>query len=165
MSTEPKKRDLIVTRIFEAPVEQVWKAWVEPEMVRQWWGPTGFTCPLAEMDVRVGGVSLVCMRAPAEWGGMELFNTWTYSLVEPGQRLEFVLRFADKDRNGISPQSLGIPAGVPTAVPHVLTFVERGDRGSTLTITELGYTSTEAMETSKQGLEQTLDKLAEALRA
>ena len=67
MSTEPKKRDVIVTRVFDAPVEQVWNAWVEPEMVKQWWGPTGFTCPLAEMDFREGGTSLVCMRAPKEF--------------------------------------------------------------------------------------------------
>lgn len=157
--------DLTVTRNFDATAAAVFAAWTEPRLLMRWWGPRGFTCPLAEMDVRVGGASLVCMRAPAEWGGMELFNTWTYSLVEPGRRLEFVLRFADKERNSISPQSLGIPAGVPAAVPHVVTFVERGDQGSTLTVTELGYTSTEAMETSKQGLEQTLDKLAEALRA
>jgi uncharacterized protein YndB with AHSA1/START domain len=34
-----KKRELAITRVFDAPVEQVWKAWVEPEMVKQWWGP------------------------------------------------------------------------------------------------------------------------------
>ena len=52
MTTEPKKRDVGVTRIFDAPVEQVWKAWSDPEYVMQWWGPTGFICCLAEMDFR-----------------------------------------------------------------------------------------------------------------
>lgn len=45
MSTEPNKHNVVVTRVFEAPVEKVWNAWVEPEMVMQWWGPIGFTCP------------------------------------------------------------------------------------------------------------------------
>jgi len=36
MNAEPKKRDVVVTRVFDAPVDLVWKAWVEPEMVKQW---------------------------------------------------------------------------------------------------------------------------------
>ncbi len=63
MSTEPKTHNMVVTRVFDAPIEQMWKAWVEPERVKQWWGPANFTCPLAEMDFREGGTSLVCMRA------------------------------------------------------------------------------------------------------
>lgn len=156
--------DLTLTRTFDAPAAALFAAWTESQRLMRWWGPTGFTCPLAQMDVRVGGTSFVCMRAPAEWGGMELFNTWTYSVVDPGHRLEFVLRFADRERNALSPQSLGIPLGVPAEVPHILSFVELDDHRSTLVITERGYTSTEAQETSKQGLQQTLDKLAEALQ-
>ena len=71
MSTEPKKHDVVVTRVFDAPVEQVWKAWSHPDDVKQWWGPTGFTCILAKMDFREGGTSLVGMRAPKEFGGQD----------------------------------------------------------------------------------------------
>jgi hypothetical protein len=46
-----KKRDLIVIRVFDAPVEQVWKAWSDPSYVMQWWGPEGFTSPLANSDL------------------------------------------------------------------------------------------------------------------
>ncbi|HKQ71353.1 MAG TPA: SRPBCC domain-containing protein [Polyangiaceae bacterium] len=162
MPTTPPK-NLTVTRVFHVPAALVYAAWTDPKAVERWWGPNGFTCPLADMDVRVGGTSLVCMRAPAEWGGVELFNTWTYGLVEPGRRLEFVLRFADKDRRPIAPETLGIPPGVPPEVPHILTFVDLGDGRSEMTITEVGYTSTEALETSKEGLVQALDKLAGAL--
>ncbi len=49
MSAEPRQRHVVVTRVFDAPVELVWKAWSDPEYVRQWWGPTGFTCPLAKI--------------------------------------------------------------------------------------------------------------------
>jgi uncharacterized protein YndB with AHSA1/START domain len=155
--------DLVMTRVFRAPAAAVFAAWTDPRIVQRWWGPDGFSCPVANMDVRVGGQSLVCMRAPHEWGGMELFNTWTYLVVEPGRRLEFVLRFSDRDRNPVVPQSLGIPAGVPAEVPHVLTFVDRDDGSSELTITEVGYMSAEAIETSRAGLVQTLDKLAGVL--
>ena len=45
-----EKRDVVITRTFDAPVEQVWKAWTEPEFVMRWWGPTGFTSPSCKMN-------------------------------------------------------------------------------------------------------------------
>ncbi len=39
---DAKKRDLVLTRVFDAPVERVWKAWTDPEHVMQWWGSDGF---------------------------------------------------------------------------------------------------------------------------
>ncbi len=45
---------MVVTRIFDAPRELVWKAWTDPKYVMQWWGPKGFTAPVCKMDLRVG---------------------------------------------------------------------------------------------------------------
>lgn len=56
-----KTYELTITRVFDAPVERVWSAWVEPEMVKKWWGPKGFMVPVVEMDFREGGTSLVSM--------------------------------------------------------------------------------------------------------
>ena len=58
-------RELIITRIFNAPCKLVWKAWTEPEYVKNWWGPKDFTCPDAKIDFRVGGKYILCMRGPA----------------------------------------------------------------------------------------------------
>ena len=55
---------MTLTRIFNAPRELVWKAWTDPQMMARWWGPKGFTNPVCEMDVRVGGKILIHMRAP-----------------------------------------------------------------------------------------------------
>jgi uncharacterized protein YndB with AHSA1/START domain len=158
-------RELIVTRVFDAPVARVWRAWTEPEQVMRWWGPTGFTCPVARMDVRVGGMSLVAMRAPAEFGGQDMYNTWTYTAIVPLERLEYILRFADQDGQAIDPAALGLPPGVPSEVPHVLTLKDRGNGTTRLTITEYGYTSEQGRDLSRAGLEQCLDKLATALAA
>ena len=87
--------DVVSTREFAAPVEAVWRAWSDPEFVRAWWGPHGFTSPQADLDFRVGGTSLVCMRAPAEYGGQDMYNTWTYRRIEPASLLEFDLAFTD----------------------------------------------------------------------
>ena len=55
---------MVVTRIFDAPRELVWKAWTDPKYIMQWWGPKGFTAPVCEMDFRVGGKLICCMAAP-----------------------------------------------------------------------------------------------------
>jgi uncharacterized protein YndB with AHSA1/START domain len=155
--------DMVLTRVFDAPVAAVWRAWTEPEMVKRWWGPTGFTAPIAEMDVRVGGTSLVSMRAPAEFGGQEHYNTWTYNAVEPMERLEFIHRFTDAHRTPIEPSTLGLPPTIPREVPHLVTFKPLGDDRTELTVTESGYPNTEIVEISRGGMEQCLDKMAAAL--
>jgi len=160
MSTEPEKRNVIVTRVFDAPIEQVWKAWGDPGYVMQGWGPTGFTCPLAEMDFREGGTSLVCMRAPKEFGGQDMYNTWTYKRILPMQRIEYILNFTDKEGNAFDPAVMGMPPGIPKDVPHVITFKVVGDHQTEMTVTEYGYTSDQAHDLSKAGLEQCLDKMA-----
>ncbi|MGH2586536.1 MAG: SRPBCC family protein [Dehalococcoidia bacterium] len=151
--------EVVVSRVFDAPVELVWRAWVEPERVKQWWGPQGFTAPVAEMDFREGGTSLVCMRAPAEYGGQEIYNTWTYRTIVPMQQIEFIQRFAGKDGKTVDPATMNLPPGIPQEVRHVVTF-DAKDGKTEMTVTEYGYTSEQTVEISKAGLEQCLDKMA-----
>jgi uncharacterized protein YndB with AHSA1/START domain len=160
MKTEPKKRNLVVARVFNAPVEQVWKAWTDPEYVRRWWGPTGFTCPIAKMDFREGGISLVCMQAPQEYGGQDMYSTWTYTKIVPHERIEYIFNFADRDGHKLTPAQMGVPAGVPEDGHHVVTFKDLGDNRTEMTMTEHGYTTHQAHDISKAGLEQCLDKMA-----
>jgi uncharacterized protein YndB with AHSA1/START domain len=158
---DPTRHDMVITRVFDAPVERVWQAWTDPEQVMRWWGPTGFTAPVARMDVREGGTSLVAMRSPQ---GQDLYNTWTYRTVEPGRRLEFVHRFADEAGNQRDPAELGLPAEIPREVPHTLTFTAVGDGRTELTVTEYGCPSEQIAGFSRAGMEQVLDKLADSLR-
>jgi uncharacterized protein YndB with AHSA1/START domain len=158
--TRATTHEVRISRTFDAPVESVWNAWTQPEQVMRWWGPTGFTSPLAEMDVREGGTSLVCMRSP---DGHDLYNTWTYRKVVPLQRMEFVQRFSDQHRNQLDPGDLGLPPGIPAEVPHVVTFEAVGDQQTELSVTEYGYPSQQLAELSRAGMQQVLDKLARSL--
>ncbi len=114
------------------------------------------------MDFRVGGASLVCMRAPAEYGGQDMYHTWTYTRIDPHERIEFVSNFADKDRAHLDPAAMGMPPGVPHEVPHVITFNKAtgDDRRTQMSVTEYGYTTEQARDLSKAGMEQCLDKMA-----
>lgn len=158
--------DVHVVRELDAPVERVWAAWTRPEDLRRWWGPTGFTCPRAEVDLRAGGRILVTMRAPDEWGGLEYHNTWTLTRLEPPVRLSYVHRFADERGEAITPAEAGIPAdGVPVAGEHEVTLAPLPDGRTRLQMVEHGYTTTQARDMSQSGLEQCLDKMAALVAA
>ena len=156
MDTQSPKINMTVTRVFDAPVEQVWKAWSDPALVMRWWGPAGFTAPLARMEFREGGTSLVCMRTP---DGHDLYNNWTYREIVPWQRITFVSTFADQDGINIHPSQAGLPEAIPPEVPHEVTFRALDANHTEVTVTEYGYPSEEVAALSRSGMEQCLDKM------
>ena len=64
MSEEAASREITVTRIFDAPVDLVFKTWTEAEHISKWWGPEGFSAPSVESDPRPGGSLMIVMRGP-----------------------------------------------------------------------------------------------------
>lgn len=59
-----KEQELVLTRVLDAPRELVFKAWTDPKLLAQWWGPRGFTNPVCELDPRPGGAIRIHMRSP-----------------------------------------------------------------------------------------------------
>src|SRR5258708_7069046 len=96
---------MVVTRVFDAPRELVWKAWTDPKYVMQWWGPKGFSCPACEIDFRVGGKSLCCMRAP---DGQECWNAVEYHEIVLHEKIVSSMYFSDSKGNKIEPATYGI---------------------------------------------------------
>ena len=78
--------DLNITRLYNAPVKQVWEAWVDPALVSQWWGPRGFTITTERKVVNTGGDWLCTMHGP---DGVNYPNHTRFIEVEPGQRLVY----------------------------------------------------------------------------
>ena len=78
---------------------------------------------------------------PEEFGGQDLYNTWTYTKIAPMQRIEYILKFTDKDGKAFDPAEMGFPAGIPKEVRNVNIFKDLGSGKTELTITEYGYTS------------------------
>ena len=79
-------RDLVITRIINAPREKVYKAWTDPELLKRWFAPLPYTTPVAELDVRPGGANLIVMRDPQ---GNDLPNRGVYLEVVENERLVF----------------------------------------------------------------------------
>jgi uncharacterized protein YndB with AHSA1/START domain len=89
-TTSTQGRDLILTRIIDAPREKIFKAWTDPELMKQWFTPKPWTAPRIETDVRTGGSSLVVMRSPE---GQEFPMHGVYLEVVPNEKLVFTDAF------------------------------------------------------------------------
>jgi uncharacterized protein YndB with AHSA1/START domain len=77
-------RELVLTREIDAPREKLFRAWTQPELLKQWFAPLPFTTPHAELDVRPGGSSLIVMRGP---DGTDYPNRGVYLEVVENERL------------------------------------------------------------------------------
>jgi uncharacterized protein YndB with AHSA1/START domain len=86
VTNETSDRELVLTRLMDAPREKLYQAWTDAELLKQWFAPNPWTTPHAELDVRPGGASLVVMRSP---DGNDMPCTGVYLEVVPNQQLVF----------------------------------------------------------------------------
>ncbi len=161
-TTQIHHEDLVVTRIIDAPLEMVWKAWTEPEHVVRWWGPKYYTSPLAKIDLREGGRYLFAMRAPADQGGQVSYAAGVYEKIVPLERLEFTQFLADQDSNAIDPTQAGMPPDFPKVQRTTVIFKRRRDM-TELTITSTGWTPGQMYVYALAGWQQSIDKLSASL--
>ena len=135
--TDDTSASVRITRRFDAPIETVWRMWTEPGLFRQWYGPNGFTVPVAEMDLRIGGTRRICMEMASPERTMRMWFTGVYTIISPPQRLAYTEAMCQEDGTLIDPQSMGMPEGTPDftevtvdlaveAGATVMTIVHRG---------------------------------------
>jgi uncharacterized protein YndB with AHSA1/START domain len=91
-------QELVLTRVFDAPRELVFKAWTDPKCVAEWWGPHHFTNPVCEVDARLGGAIRIHMRAP---NGTVYVMTGVFQEVVEPERLVFTSAALDDKGNAL----------------------------------------------------------------
>ncbi len=134
-------REIVITRMFAAPRELVFKAWTEPEHLAQWWGPKDFTNPVCEADARPGGAMHIHMRAP---DGKVYPIKGTYHEVIPPERIVYTDE-AGEGHDWID----GVP---PPSCLVTVTFETKGDK-TKVTIQMLFDTVADRDATLKMGVE------------
>ena len=146
-------RDLVITRVFDAPRELVFEMWTDPKHVVHWWGPKGFTNPVCELDVRPGGAILIHMRGPD--GVVYPTKGVFHEIVEPERLVFTTSTFEDEAGN---PQ---------LEVLNTVTFAELGGK-TKLTlqavVVKLAPAVAAALAGMEEGWSQSLDRLAASLR-
>ena len=156
--TEERGR-LFIQRIFAASRDRVWKAWTDPELIVQWWGPADFTAPVIKVELREGGRYLYAMRSPE---GQEFWSTGEYREIVPMERLVFTDSFADAEGNVVPASTYGMSADWPRELLVTVTFEEHGG-GTKVTLREAGIPAGETLDMAEAGWNESLDKLARVL--
>lgn len=158
---------LVITLIFDAPIETLWKYWTEPEYYKQWWGPKDFTCPESSIDFRVGGKYLHCMRgAPAPGAPVQDFwSTGTYIEIIPVKKFVVTDSFADKDGNVVPSSHYGMPE-FPMEMQITVEFEEmNGKTQMTLSHVGVGNADEDMKKNMGQGWNQSFDKLSNVIHS
>lgn len=152
-------QELVISRIFDAPREVLWKAWTEPEQIKHWWGPKGFTSPIFDMDLRVGGAYINCMRAS---DGKKIWGTGVYrEIIEP-ELLVFTDSFSDAEGNLVPAAYYGMSGDWPLELLVRVTF-EQLDGLTKLTLHHIGIPAGENRDLAEAGWSESFDKLEDYL--
>ena len=155
-----QERELVITRIFDAPRELVWKAWTEPEHLKRWWGPKNFTSPISKIDLHVGGRYLNCMRSP---DGKDYCSTGVFREIVPFERLVYTDSFADEKGNVVPASHYGLSSDFPLELEVTVTFEEQ-DGKTKMTLRHTGIPAGEMREMTNAGWNESFDKLAESVK-
>jgi len=128
--------EFVLTRVFDAPRDLLWKCFTDPERMKQWWGPKGFKVLVSKMDLRVGGTYLYGMQTP---DGKAMWGKFVYREITPPEKLVFINSFSDEaaglTRHPMSPTW-------PLQLLSTFTFEEMGAK-TRFTIRWAPYDATE----------------------
>lgn len=145
---------IVITRVFDLPVSEVWRALTEAEQFKKWWGPNGFTCPSSKMEARVGGKYLSCMCGP---DGKEYWSTGVVKEFMPQKRLVVTDSFSDSEGNKIPASDYGMPGNWPKEL--LITFeLEEVDGATRLKLQHEGI-PVEMHDECIKGWNESFDKL------
>ncbi len=147
--TTPSDREIVFSRVFDAPRGLVFDAWTKPELLRRWFGPPGWSLAVCEVDLRVGGSWRYVMRSE---DGAEMGFGGVYQEIVPPEKIVTTEKFDEAWYEGDALDTV--------------TFIE--ENGKTTCSTTVLYDSKEVRDTvlnsgAAEGYNGNLDRLAELL--
>jgi uncharacterized protein YndB with AHSA1/START domain len=159
--------EFVISRVFDAPRDLVWKAWTEPERLFKWWGPRDFEILSAKVDLRVGGIFHYHLRSPE---GLEIWGKFVYREISPPEKLVYINSFSDPA--GGTTRAPFFDGKWPLEILSTVTLVAEGKK-TKVTINWLPYSATkierktfeEAASSMQQGWSGTLENLTDYLAA
>ena len=158
-ATKTCEDEIVITRFFDAPRELAWKAWTEPELVREWLGPKNYTSPSVTIDLRVGGKYLYCMRSPE---GRDIWSTGVYREIVRPERIVSTDSFADEKGNVVPATYYGMSSDFPQEMLVTVTFEVQATR-TKLTLRHTGIPPGDISDATRAGWNESLDKYASVL--
>jgi len=88
-----KSSEFVISRVLNAPRDLVWRAFTEPDRMKEWWGPKGFTVHVSKMDLRAGGIYHYGMKAP---DGTPMWGKFVFREIQAPERMVMLSSFSDE---------------------------------------------------------------------
>lgn len=145
--TKPAERELVITRLFDAPRELVFEAWTDPKHLAQWWGPRDYPAAQVKLDVRPGGAWRHCLRSTET--GNDLWHRGVFREVVAPERLVFTFAWEEEGERGLE-----------TLV--TVTFADDGGK-TRMTLRQTPFQSDGERDGHQGGWNSTFDRLADHL--
>jgi uncharacterized protein YndB with AHSA1/START domain len=149
-----------IDRTFDAPRELVWQAFTDPERVKQWWGPQGFDCPAAFVDLRVGGSFRFAMRGP---DGQTIWSGGVFREIVPLERFVAAMMSLDEHGDELPRPDGGASGDWQEDALFTVALADLPGGKTKLTMRQEGM-PVEFVEGAIAGSNSSLDKLAALLR-
>ena len=153
------QNDIVINRVFDLPINKVWRAWTEAEEFKKWWGPKDFTCPSSKMEAKVGGKYLNCMRGP---DGKEYWSTGEVKELIPERKLVITDSFSDEKGNITSASDYGMPGNWPKEL-LITAYFEEADGATKMKLRHEGVPA-EMREECIKGWNESLDKIEKNIK-
>ncbi len=150
-SKDGEDADFVLKRSFDAPRDVVWKVWTEPEHLKHWFSPKGFTVIAARMDFRPGGIYHYGLQPPS---GPAMWGKWEFRAIVAPERIVLIQSFSD-EQGGLTRHPYA--PDWPLHTLSTMTFSEQGTR-TTSTLRWAPHNATEVerktFDAGRAGMEQ-----------
>lgn len=144
---KPAERELVITRVFDAPRALVFEAWTDPKHLAQWWGPRDYPAALVKLDVRPGGAWRHCLRSTET--GNDLWHRGVFREVVAPERLVFTFAWEEDGERGLE-------------ALVTVTFADEGGK-TRMTLRQAPFQSDGERDGHQGGWNSTFDRLADHL--
>ncbi|MCR8631998.1 SRPBCC family protein [Paenibacillus radicis (ex Xue et al. 2023)] len=166
MTVKSEGKELVITRVLNAPRKLVFKAWSEVEHLKRWWGPKGFEISVAQLDFRPGGFFHYNMQSP---DGNQMWGKFVYQEIEAFEKIVWLNSFSDEAGNIVRAPFSDL---IPLEIRNAVTFSENNGN-TTMTLCSGPFNATEEersffegmFESMHEGFRGTFDQLEEYLSA
>lgn len=137
------ERELVITRVINAPRDLVFDAWTNPKRAKQWWGPVNYPAVHVEMDVRPGGAWRICLQSTE--GKPDLWQGGVFREIVRPERLVFTFAWEEEGERGLE---------------TLVTVMLADEKGKThMTFSQVPFQSAEERDGHQWGWNSAFDRL------
>ena len=165
MGTPNAANTIIISHIFIAPVDKLWKAWTDEDSLKNWWGPFDFYPTIAKVNLNSGKKTFINLSSKKHPEQGITYSTWEYKNIVYRNRLEFLYNLTDEQGNPLDPRKYKLPENFPQNHLQQVDFKALESSKTKVTITKKDWPIGKEQEKVRTWIEESFIKLDDFLKS